>query len=233
MSLIEEALIQKNKKSDTVFNTETMLPISEIQEDTIILKDGWLRAIVKVEWINLDLRNDDESLVILEQYKRFINALDFPIQIMIRNTYLDLTQYIDYMQRNVNPIQVDALKQQGQNYISFLDAISLQQGLIFVKEFYVVVPYYSSGNDNKEVNKPRYQKLLWVLEAKEWVEAIVARYRSFVKQKKFLDTRVGLVVDGLRGIGLGVERLDMPRMVSLLFSCYNPALHVSQADLVD
>jgi hypothetical protein len=77
--------------------------------------------------MNLDLRNDDESLIVLEQYKRFINALDFPIQIMVRNTYLDLTQYIDYMQRNVKIIQADALKEQGQNFVSFLDKISLQQ----------------------------------------------------------------------------------------------------------
>jgi hypothetical protein len=124
-----------------------------------------LRAIVKVEGMNLDLRNDDESLIVLEQYKRFINALDFPIQIMIRNTYLDLTQYINYMQGNVRAIQVDALKQQGQNYVDFLDKISLQQGLIFIKEFYVVVPYYSSGTDATQINKPRWQKLLTVLES--------------------------------------------------------------------
>ena len=39
-SPLEEQLIQKGKKSDQTYNTETMLPISEIQEDTVILKDG-------------------------------------------------------------------------------------------------------------------------------------------------------------------------------------------------
>ncbi len=233
MSFAEENLIQRNKKSDTVYNTETMLPISEIQEDTLILKDGWLRSIIKIEGMNLDLRNDDESLIVLEQYKRFINALDFPIQIMVRNTYLDLTQYIDYMQRNVKIIQADALKEQGQNYVSFLDKISLQQWLIFVKEFYVIVPYYGSGNDSDQINKPWWQKLLTVLEAKEWAEKIVARYRSFVKQKKFLDTRTNLVLEWLRWIWLTAERLDMTKMVSLLFTCYNPAVHVSQAEYVE
>ena len=48
-SLFEEKRIQKGKKSDQLYNTETMLPISEIQENTIILKDGGLRAILKVE----------------------------------------------------------------------------------------------------------------------------------------------------------------------------------------
>lgn len=53
-----------------------------------------------------------------------------------------------------------------------------------------------------------------------------------VKQRKFLDVRTSLVTDGLRAIGLTAERLDMPKIVSLLFSCYNPAVHTSQAELV-
>lgn len=127
MSLFEQMTIQKNKKSDSVYNTETMLRISEIQDDTVILKDGGLRAIIKVEGINLDLRNNDEALIVLEQYKRFINGLEFPIQILIRNTYLDLTEYIDYMQQRIAAIQNPTLKTQGKSYLSFMENISLQQ----------------------------------------------------------------------------------------------------------
>ena len=231
MSLFEQLQIQKNKKSDTVFNTETMLRISEIQDDTIILKDGWLRAIIKVEGINLDLRNNDESLIVLEQYKRFINGLEFPIQILIRNTYLDLTQYIDYMHQRIAAIANPTLKTQGDAYVNFMENISLQQWLIFVKEFYVIVPYYSNGNDSGEINKPRWQKMLNILEAKEGAEKIVQRYRNFVKQRKFLDLRVNIVTDGLRAIGLGAERIDMNRIVTLLFSHYNPAIHQSEAEM--
>ena len=71
-----------------------MLPISEIRDGTIILKDGGLRGILKVEGLNLDLKNADEQAIVLEQYKRFLNGLDFPIQILVRNTYLDLTDYL-------------------------------------------------------------------------------------------------------------------------------------------
>ncbi len=233
MSLIEEKLIQKNKKSDQLYNTETMLPISEIQEDTIILKDGGLRSIIKVEWLNLDLRNDDETIIVLEQYKRFINSLDFPIQILVRNTYLDLTQYIDYMQKSVSNLSSPALREQGAQYISFMDKISLQQGLIFVKEFYIIVPHYASSNDNSMIKKPRWQKLLMILEAKEWVDKIVSRYRAFIKQRRFLDVRTSVAIEGLRGIGVRAERLWMKDIVSLLFSAYNPAIHGSQAEFVE
>ena len=194
-SLLEEKLIQKGKKSDQVYNTETMLPISEIQEDTVILKDGGLRAIIKVEGLNLDLRNDDEVMMILEQYKRFINSLDFPIQILIRNTYLDLTQYIDHMQKNVKQISAPLLKDQGEQYISFLDKISSQQGLIFIKEFYVVIPYYSESNKNEMIKKPRWQKLLMVLDAQDGIDKIVGRYRTFIKHRRRLDIRASLVIE--------------------------------------
>ena len=79
---------------DSLFNTEVMLPISEIKDGVIILKDGGLRSILRVEGLNLDLKNYDEQQVVLEQYKRFLNGLSFPIQILIRNTYLDLTDYL-------------------------------------------------------------------------------------------------------------------------------------------
>ena len=83
-NLWEQTEIQKTKP-ENMFNTETMLPISEIKSDTIILKDWWLRSILKIEWINLDLKNSDEIQIVLEQYKRFLNGLWFPIQIIVRN----------------------------------------------------------------------------------------------------------------------------------------------------
>lgn len=171
--------------------------------------------------------------MVLEQYKRFINSLDFPIQILIRNTYLDLTQYIDYMQKSVAKISAPMLKEQGEQYISFLDKISVQQGLIFVKEFYVVIPYYSESNKNEMIKKPRWQKLLMVLDAQEGIDKIIGRYRTFIKNRRQLDIRAGLVIEGLKGAGMRTERLELKDIVSLLFASYNPAVHVSQADFVE
>lgn len=43
-----------------------MLPISEIHGDTIILKDGGYRNIIKVTGLNLDLKSEDEQMRIFE-----------------------------------------------------------------------------------------------------------------------------------------------------------------------
>lgn len=125
-NLGDQKKIQKTKH-DNVFNTENMLPVSEIKNDTMILKDGGLRAILRITGLNLDLKNADEQQIVLEQYKKFLNGLDFPVQILIRNTYLDLSMYLNYIKTNVDKIENLTLQKQGEAYRKFLQDIDLQQ----------------------------------------------------------------------------------------------------------
>lgn len=229
---LEKSKVKKNK-ADNLFNTETMLPISEIKNWIVILKDGWLRSIIKVEWLNLDLKNFDEQQVILEQYKRFLNWLAFPIQILIRNTYLDLTEYLSYLKRNLKWIDNPALKKQWNNYVTFLEGIDNQQWLIYVKEFYIVIPYYWDERDAEQVNRSRWDKFLNVLNAKDDVEMIVERYRTFIKYEQNIQTRENVLIAGLNDLWMSAERLDTASVVSLLFRMYNPLLDSSQARFVE
>lgn len=223
----------KKGHTDNLFNTETMLPISEIKNGIVILKDWWLRSIIKVEWLNLDLKNYDEQQVILEQYKRFLNWLAFPIQILIRNTYLDLTEYLWYLKKNLTEISNPALKNQGQTYVSFLEWIDDQQGLIFIKEFYIVIPYYRDERDTEQVNRSRRDKFLNILNAKDSVEMIVERYRTFIKNEQNIQTRENVLIAGLNDLWMSAERLDTAGVVSLLFRMYNPLLDSSQARFIE
>lgn len=218
---------------DNLFNTETMLPISEIKNGIIILKDGGLRSVIKVEWLNLDLKNYDEQQIIIEQYKRFLNWLSFPIQILIRNTYLDLTEYLWYLKKNLTKINNPALKKQGQNYISFLEWIDDQQGLIFIKEFYIIIPYYWDERDAEQINRSRRDKFLNILNAKDSIEMIVERYRTFIKNEQNIQTRENVLIWWLSDLWIQAERLDTAWVVSLLFRMYNPLLDSSQARFVE
>ncbi|PID34600.1 MAG: hypothetical protein CR971_02415 [candidate division SR1 bacterium] len=226
----EQNKIQKGKH-ENLFNTETMMQVSEIKDNTILLKDSGLRAILKVEGLNLDLKNYDEVNVILEQYKRFLNGLSFPIQIVVRNDYLDLSEYLQYLSINLKQLTNPTLKQQGQKYFDFLENIDAKQGMIFTKSFYIVVPYYPGEADKSEIKKGWFSKLLGVLNTKDSVEQIITRYRTFLKGKHSLDSRCNILIDGLNGIGLSTKILSTAEIISLLFSFYNPLLHKSQSRL--
>ena len=223
----------KKWQPDNLFNTETMLPISEVKNGIVILKDWWLRSIIKVEWLNLDLKNYDEQQVILEQYKRFLNWLAFPVQILIRNTYLDLTEYLSYLRKNLKEIDNPALKNQWQRYLSFLEGIDDQQWLIYVKEFYVVIPYYWDERDAEQVNRSWWDKFLNILNAKDDIEMIVDRYRTFIKSEQNIQTRENVLIAWLNDLWMSAERLDTAGVISLLFRMYNPLLDSSQARFVE
>jgi hypothetical protein len=210
-----------------------MLPVSEIKNGIVILKDWGMRSIIKVEWLNLDLKNYDEQQVILEQYKRFLNWLSFPIQILIRNTYLDLTEYLSYLKKNLKEIENPALKRQGTSYVTFLEWIDNQQWLIYVKEFYIVIPYYWDERDAEQVNRSWWDKFLNILNAKDDVEAIVDRYRTFIKCEQNIQTRENVLIAWLNDLWMQWERLDTAGAISLLFRMYNPLLDSSQARFVE
>lgn len=222
----------KKSKIDNMFNTETMLPISEIKNDTLILKDGWIRAILKVDWVNLDLKNFDEQEILLEQYKRFLNWLSFPIQIVVRNNYLDLSKYLNYISSNLSKITNPTLKSTWDSYFKFLQNIDSKQWLIYEKTFYIVVPFYESDQNEKDIKKSRFSKLLNVLNTKDDVESIVSRYRQFNQWKNMLDMRCNLITEWLNSIGINTERMDTWSIISLLFNYYNPLLHNAQSSVV-
>ncbi len=221
-------------RQNPVFNTETMLPISEIYNDTFVLKDWWLRAIIKVSWLNIDLKNWDEIQIIIEQYKKFLWWLDFPIQILIRNNNLDLTPYLDFIQEKINNITNPKLKKQADHYFKFLKRIDSSQNQIFMKEFYIIVPLYTwLQTDLDWVKKPWRQKLLDALSSKYWAEQIVEKYRNYLKNKKKLDTRCMMIMNWLRSLHMEVERLNMSDIVALMFKVYNPTLQQTQAKFVE
>lgn len=220
----------QNNTIPKIANTESLLKFSEIRNDTMIMMDGSLRAAIKATWLNLDLRSPDEQAMAINSYRRFLNGIDFPIQILIHNTYLDLTDYINYLKDQVRWISNNTLAEYGKQYYKFLEDINLQEGLIYTKEFYVIIPYSSNEKDFSQIRKPRRQKFLDSLDSWNSAEKIMARYRQFTMNNKYLETRIALVIEGLRSVGIGCEQLSWDDLITFLFKVYNPNLHKSQAN---
>lgn len=101
--------------------------------------------------------------------------------------------------------------------------------MIYNKEFYIIVPYYQGEEDKSQIQRSRWGKLLDVLNAKDSVEKVVQRYRQFLKGRTGLETRVNLIIEGLGSMGIIAEKIPTSDIINLIFRCYNPLLHSSQA----
>jgi type IV secretory pathway VirB4 component len=70
--------------------TQAFVPIKEVRDGIIILKDGSLRAMVMASSINLALKSQDEQVAIIGQFQNFLNSLEFTVQFFVESRDLDI-----------------------------------------------------------------------------------------------------------------------------------------------
>ena len=75
-------------------STVRFLDIAEIRDDTVVLKDGTLRAVVLVSSINFALKSEDEQEAIISAYVSFLNSLEHPIEVVIQSRKLNIDAYM-------------------------------------------------------------------------------------------------------------------------------------------
>jgi len=222
----KDATKEMKKKNNADYSDSTIryLPIGEIHDDTVIMKDGSLRAIIEVTSINFSLKSEDEQNSIIMSYQGFLNSLEHPIQIYIRSKKLDLEDYIADL-RNIAQNQENLLlKNQTQEYISFISKL-IEYADIMEKRFYVVVPYDAAGVG---VRKSMIQLFMDAINPDDSLLRYKSRLKAFKEQKKKLTQRATVIQGGLENCGLQTKVLNSKELIELYYSIYNPLTSLAQ-----
>lgn len=200
--------------------TQVHLPIAEIKENTVLLKDGTLRSVLLVSSVNFALKSDDEQKAIISAYVGFLNSIDFPLQIVIQSRRLQIQSYLDQLAKQEREQTNELLQVQIADYRSFVQEL-VEIGQITTKRFYVVVPYDPLSNKKKSF----WSRLKEVLKP---ALAVRLKAERFTQRKSDLEVRLRQVVGGLEGIGLTVAPLDTQALIELYYSTYNPDIAFSE-----
>jgi hypothetical protein len=120
--------------------TQEFVPIKEIRDGVIELKDGGLRAIVLANSINLSLKSGEEQKAIIMQFQNFLNTLDFSVQICIESRRLDIRPYLLLLENRMRIQNEPLMKLQTKEYMEFIRNFT-ESVNIMTKSFFIVVPY--------------------------------------------------------------------------------------------
>ena len=217
--------VQSWKKPPKDASTQRYLPFSEIRDNLIIMKDGSSRMVVRVHALNFNLKSTEEQDAILMSYQRFLNSLNFPIQIIIRSLKVDIEAYINRLKnlalKQPNPM----LQEQTYKYIDFLtNLIDLAQ--IMKKEFYIVVPFDLENNESvRKTDIFGVFKSFWsALSQEESVADIRMNRIRTEKLRKGNFERLTTIKMTLESIGLKAEEVKKDELVKLIYNYYNPRL---------
>ncbi len=207
----------RGKKKSYSVSTQRYLPIAEIKEDTVVLKNGGLRAVLKVNALNFNLKSEIEQQGIIAGYQGFINTLIFPIQILMRSTRLNIDPYIQKLKEKAETQTSPLMKDQTLDYADFMDKL-VDIADIMQKNFYIVVP----------VDAPSKTKRGLIQRFLEWINVddtrakALQRSREFRAYAKILRDRITLIQSGLENVGITMRRLKTEELVQLYYGIYNP-----------
>lgn len=201
--------------------TGQVLRIAEIRDNIVIMQDGTLRAVLAVSSTNFDLKNEDEQNGIIYAYQRFLNSLDFPVQILMQSRKLNVAEYISKLQAQTQRLESELLRMQANYYIEFISDL-VNDANIMNKSFYIVVPL--SQNVTPEA-PGLFSRVFGGGQAAQANKKL----ENMKKYGEQLQQRVDSIVSNLSGMGLRVVRLDTGALIELYYNSYNfesaPALN--------
>ena len=217
--------VKNTKKEHPDSSTQRYLPFSQIRENIIIMKDDSARLVMRCSTVNFLLKNSDEQDSIIISFQRFLNSLDFPIQILVRSKKLDIDTYLNNLNDKALKQTNSLLQNQTYEYIEYLRKL-IEVAQIMKKEFYIILPY--DENDNKSVKD---DSIIWVFNTfwqsiNGWADLLKIRsqIRNFTKMKKGLIGRSNSIKTWLENVWLRADVLDKQELVSFLTEYYNPSL---------
>lgn len=192
-------------------STQEFVPIRDIKENVIVLKDGRICMILLASSINFALKSTDEQRAILSQFQTFLNTLDFSIQFYIQSRRLDIEPYLDQLRAREPEQDNDLMRIQLREYIEFIRTFTTEVD-VMSKNFFIVIPY-NPASINLSGN-------LGSLFGKQQAKAVDEM--KFEEQRLQLEQRAALVEQGLNRIGVRTIALENEALVELYYHIFNP-----------
>jgi hypothetical protein len=199
-------------------STQEALPIEDIRDDLVILKDGSAALILQVNAINFSLLSEKEQDAIIYAYAGLLNSLNFSIQIMIRSQKKDITGYLSLLEKTKNNQDNPLLKNLINNYQAFIKE-TVTQSEILDKKFYLVIPFSALEMGTSQVASSVLDQLLPKSKKNKKslnVEKIIEKAKTSLEPKRDHLMRL------LGRIGLVAKQLSTNELIRLFFRIYNP-----------
>jgi type IV secretory pathway VirB4 component len=194
-------------------STQDHLPIAGIQDNVVIMTDGSIRVVLKVEPINFELKSENEQNAIIYSYQAFLNSLDAPIQIVIQSKRLDLEQYLVKMQEFEHQQTNELLRIQTEDYIGFVRRL-ISVANIMAKRFYVVVSHSvvsKSSSLNQITSLFSHKPSGPLLDQDEFDRLCKEAYN-----------KASIAAGGLGRLGAKARALETQELIELFYGIYNP-----------
>ncbi|OGC88733.1 hypothetical protein A2419_03145 [Candidatus Adlerbacteria bacterium RIFOXYC1_FULL_48_26] len=197
--------------------TQDFVPIKEVRNGVVILKDGSMRALLMASSINLALKSQDEQNAIIGQFQNFLNSLEFTVQFFVESRDLDIRPYIAILEERYVAELDDLMKIQIREYIAFIKDFTARSN-IMSKNFFIVVPYDPALVGRGKGVAGAFNALV---PSKNSSNNVLTD-EQFEQYRTQLEQRVSVVEQGLVRTGVRIAPLGTEEIIELFYKLFNP-----------
>lgn len=180
-------------------SSQEFIPIEDIKDDLVLLKDGGVTLILSTSAVNFGLLFDTEQLAIIQGFAGLLNSLSFPIEIVIRSKRFDVSSYLHTLDKAMSKQTNPLLAQLTTRYRQFVASI-IKENNVLDKQFYLAINVTSPELGLLSQKQPEKLKRALII--------LLPRRDHLIRQ--------------LSRIGLKVRQLNTVEIVKLFYDIYNP-----------
>jgi hypothetical protein len=171
------------------------------------------RAIIEVSSLNFFLMSDAEQEVVEASYQRFLNSLNFPIEIYTQSREFDSQTMMENLEEAVrtSTAKFDGISEYGRLYTTCMRELTEYTGNSKIKKKFVIVPFDSTDLTDMSA-----------LSSSE--------IKDFALEE--ITNRCNIVQSGLEGIGLETKRLTKPEIAECIYAYYHRNMYRIANDFV-
>lgn len=180
-------------------NTQHYLPVQDIKDGLLFLKDGSVSLIIETSAVNFALLFETEQMGIISSFAGFLNSLSFPIQIINLSRRLDVSSYLKTLDKALAAQANPLTAKMTIHYRRFVESL-IKENDVLDKKFFICINVTSA---EISVLPQKFQE-----KSKKALIVLTPRKDHIVRQ--------------LAKIGLKARQLSAVEIIKLLYEIYNP-----------
>ena len=208
-------------------STQEHLPVEDVIDGIVVLKDGSCAMVMQLSSVNFDLLSEREQSALVFAYGGILNSLNFTIQILIRSETKDVSSYIKRLMEVENKEKNELLKKRISLYKTFIEE-TVKKNEVLSKSFYLVVPFslleLGVANASKSITGvlPKFRKNQRNGQLPYSKEYIIEKAKAKLAPKRDHIMRL------FARLGLEIKQLKTRELIQLFYKIYNEETSVNQ-----
>ena len=207
-------------------STQDHLPIEDIVDGMVILKDGSCAVVMQLSSVNFDLLSEQEQMSLIYAYGGILNSLNFPIQIMIKSTTKDVGVYLKNLVAAEKQQTNELLRKRIVSYRKFIEE-TVKRNDVLSKSFYVVVKFSTLELGIKSAGKQTFKEM-FKINKNQTAKLPFPKEYILEKAKESLGPKKDHLIRLFLRLGLDIRPLTNKELIEMFYTIYNETVAQNQ-----